>query len=87
VFPIDVLPSWLQPIGLALPVTYWLELIRRALMAAPYPTATLGAWSSQALAGALCVLTAAITLIATAWFRWCEHTARRQGLLDRSTGY
>jgi ABC-2 type transport system permease protein len=87
VFPIDVLPPWLQPIGLALPVTYWLELIRRALMATPYPTATLGAWSSLSLVGALCVLTAAITLIAAAWFRWCEHTARRRGLLDRSTGY
>jgi len=87
VFPIDVLPAWLQPIGLALPITYWLELIRRALMSTPYPTATLGAWSSLSLIGALCALTAAITLIATAWFRWCEHKARRQGLLDRSTGY
>jgi ABC-2 type transport system permease protein len=87
VFPIDVLPAWLQPIGLALPVTYWLELIRRALMSTPYPTATLGAWSSQSLIAALCVLTAAITVAATAWFRWCEHKARRQGLLDRTTGY
>ena len=87
VFPIDVLPVWLQPIGLALPITYWLELIRRALMSTPYPTATLGAWSSLSLIGALCALTAAITLAATAWFRWCEHKARRQGLLDRSTGY
>lgn len=87
VFPIDVLPAWLQPIGLALPITYWLELIRRALMSTPYPTATLGAWSSLSLIGALCGLTAAITLAATAWFRWCEHKARRQGLLDRSTGY
>lgn len=87
VFPIDVLPAWLQPIGFALPITYWLELIRRALMSTPYPTATLGAWSSESLIGALCVLTAATTLAATAWFRWCERKARRQGLLDRSTGY
>ena len=87
VFPIDVLPAWLQPVGLALPVTYWLELIRRALMSTPYPTATLGAWSSQALVGALCLLTAAIAVVATAWFRWCERKARRQGLLDRSTSY
>ena len=87
VFPIDVLPAWLQPIGLALPITYWLELMRRALTSTPYPTATLGAWSSQSLIAALCVLTAATTLVATAWFRWCERKARRQGLLDRSTGY
>ena len=87
VFPIDVLPQWLRPIGLALPVTYWLELIRRALMSSPYPTATFGAWTDRSLIGALCVLTAVITLAVIAWFRWCENTARRRGLLDRTTGY
>ena len=33
------------------------------------------------------LLTVAITLVATAFFSWCEHKARRQGLLDRSTAY
>ena len=56
-------------------------------MTTPYPTATLGAWSSPPLIGALCLLTVAITLVATAFFSWCEHKARRQGLLDRSTAY
>ena len=31
VFPLDVLPAWLRPIGYAMPVTYWLELLRRSL--------------------------------------------------------
>jgi ABC-2 type transport system permease protein len=87
VFPIDVLPGWLRPIGLALPISYWLELIRRALMSEPYRTATFSGWTNQSLIGALCLLTAAITLGVMAWFRWCERTARRRGLLDRTTGY
>src|SRR5262249_12342692 len=31
VFPLSVLPAWAQPLGLALPTTYWLEGMRRAL--------------------------------------------------------
>jgi ABC-2 type transport system permease protein len=41
IFPITVLPAWLQPIGYVLPMTYWLELLRRALLgpgAAAFPT-------------------------------------------------
>jgi ABC-2 type transport system permease protein len=32
VFPIDVLPEFLRPLGYALPSTYWLELSRRSLL-------------------------------------------------------
>ena len=32
VFPLGVLPKWVQPISLCLPTTYWLEGMRRALM-------------------------------------------------------
>ena len=32
VFPLDVLPAWLRPVGYLMPVTYWLELVRRALV-------------------------------------------------------
>ena len=41
VFPIDVLPSVLRPFGYLLPVSYWLELVRRALLgraASQYPS-------------------------------------------------
>src|SRR5437867_2290860 len=31
VFPLDVLPRWGQAVALALPFTYWLELLRRML--------------------------------------------------------
>ena len=32
VFPLDALPAWLRPVGYLMPVTYWLELVRRALV-------------------------------------------------------
>ncbi len=32
VYPITVLPQWGQTIGLAIPITYWLELMRRSLV-------------------------------------------------------
>src|SRR5262245_37892076 len=41
VFPVAALPSWLQPISLALPTTYWLEGMRRALTGPPAPGSAL----------------------------------------------
>ena len=41
VFPLEVLPAWLRPIGFAMPITYWLELMRRSLIgevAQAFPT-------------------------------------------------
>src|SRR4030095_10565262 len=32
IFPLEVLPTWLRPIGYAMPITYWLELMRRSLI-------------------------------------------------------
>jgi ABC-2 type transport system permease protein len=32
IFPLDVLPGYLQPVGWALPTTWWLEASRRALL-------------------------------------------------------
>ena len=31
IFPPNILPAWLQPISLSIPITYWLELMRRSL--------------------------------------------------------
>src|SRR6266568_4558207 len=32
IFPISILPGWLEKVALVMPLTYWLELIRRALL-------------------------------------------------------
>jgi len=88
VFPLDALPWWLQPVGYVMPVTYWLELLRRALVgrvAQQYPS--LAGFDDGALLALLVVMTAALGVIATVTFRRCDHIARERGLIDRTTNY
>jgi ABC-2 type transport system permease protein len=86
VFPIEVLPRWAQGLSLALPFTYWLELIRRLLTGHPY-AAPLRGLGDVALIGILAVSTVGLGAAALAWFAWCEHTARARGLIDWKTNY
>ncbi len=86
VFPLEVLPAWLRPIGFALPVTYWLELMRRALVG-PGGFQTLAGFSDWQLLAMLTALTGVLAVPVRVSFRWCEHQARERGLIDRTTGY
>lgn len=88
VFPLDVLPAWLRPLGYALPVTYWLELLRRSLVgsvAQAFPT--LAGFSNLQLLGILAGLTALVGVSAVFVFRWCDWQARERGYIDRMTNY
>ncbi len=86
IFPLSVLPDWLRPIGFALPITYWLELIRRALLgsaAAAFPT--LAGLSNQELVAILAGMTLVYGAGSVVFFHWAEHRARAVGLLDAET--
>lgn len=88
IFPLEVLPAWLRPVGYALPVTYWLELSRRALVgevAQAFPT--LSHFSNAELLLMLFVLTILTGVVALAVFRFCDRLARERGLIDRTTNY
>ena len=88
IFPLDVLPDWLQPIGFAMPLTYWLELLRRALVgnvAEAFPT--LSNLSNAQLFGILTGLTIGFGIFSILIFRWCDHQARERGLIDMVTNY
>ena len=88
IFPLEVLPAWLRPVGFAMPVTYWLELIRRALVgsvAQAFPT--LSGFSSLQLLGILVGLTAVFGVGSVFAFRWCEKQAREKGMIDMVTNY
>jgi ABC-2 type transport system permease protein len=83
IFPLSVLPDWLRPIGYGMPITYWLELLRRALLgsgAAAFPT--LAGYSDAQLFAVLAGMTALYGVIAVAFFGWAENRARKLGLLD-----
>jgi ABC-2 type transport system permease protein len=86
IFPIAILPAWLEKIALAMPLTYWLELIRRALLGeslgAPFPIA-----GTTTIVGLLALTTATTIVVCMVVFRISEHIARERGQIDRTTGY
>jgi ABC-2 type transport system permease protein len=88
IFPLEVLPVWLRPLGFAMPLTYWLELLRRAMVgriAETFPT--LVHLSNVELIAILIGMTAAFGFLAIAVYRWGEHRARERGLIDMVTNY
>ena len=97
VFPLSVLPAIAQVIGLLVPLTWWMEGVRRALI--PDAATSIGGpgsvWSEATgmvapdtawVLGALLVTTALSTLLAVVCYRWSEHRARERGAFDQTTG-
>jgi ABC-2 type transport system permease protein len=88
VFPLKVLPEWIQTIALSLPTTYWLEGMRRALMG-PMPErlrGPLSAWSNEGLALMLLATTAGLVVVAQLFWQWSERRAWRNGKLEENAG-
>jgi len=88
IFPITILPTILQPIGFIMPMTYWLELIRRSLLgsgAAAFPT--LAGFSDIQLFGILSLITLAFGLIASFAFRFFDKVARDNGMIDAQSNF
>ncbi|MBC8332992.1 MAG: ABC transporter permease [Anaerolineae bacterium] len=88
IFPLDVLPAFLRPIGFIMPITYWLELLRRSLVgsvAQAFPT--LAGFSNAQLLYILIGLTVAFGVLSAVVFHWCEFRARERGMLDMVTNY
>ncbi|MDZ4158554.1 MAG: ABC transporter permease [Anaerolineaceae bacterium] len=88
IFPLEVLPRFLRPIGYFIPISYWLELLRRALVgsvAAAFPTFT--ALSDLNLLFILVGLSLLFGSLSLWVFRFCERLARERGLIDYVTNY
>jgi ABC-2 type transport system permease protein len=97
VFPLTVLPTPLQAVGLATPLTWWIEGFRQAVFPAG-PSSVGGAGSlwrtvtgtlapePAIVIGALLATGALVTLAATRLFRVSERRAKERGLLDQTTG-
>lgn len=88
VFPLEVLPSWLRPVGFIMPITYWLELIRRSLLGeSTIAFPTLASFSNFELLGILLGLSALFGTTAMLSFKLCDSLARERGLIDHTTNY
>lgn len=89
VFPLTVLPGWGQAIGMTIPITYWLELVRRSL----YPGGSieaisgLGEFSAPVILLFLTVSTLVFLGLSIAIFRYADKVARQKGKIDMTTSY
>ena len=97
VFPLSALPLAIQALGLANPLTWWMEGTRLALF--PTGTSAIGGAGSlftertgslapdgPTIVLALLVTGAVATLASAVIFRWSEHRAKDRGLIDQTTG-
>ena len=87
VFPVSILPSWGGSFAKILPITYWLELIRRSLDLGVGMDSTLAGCSTNYCIIILCISTLVFTFLALAIFKAGNTVARRKGLIDMTTAY
>jgi ABC-2 type transport system permease protein len=87
-FPPDILPAGLREISLALPVTYWLEGMRRALAGGVLAvdgrpvSPLLARWDNPQLLGILALSAAVSAAASFLFYRWVEHAAKERGMID-----
>ena len=91
IFPITILPTWAQSISKILPVTYWMEVMRRGLE--PGVITDLGSTTGMDgmdnwfLMLVLILSTIAFLFISVGIFRFADKAARRKGKIDWTTAY
>ena len=85
VFPLDTLPAWLAATGRVIPISYWLEAFRRALLG--HGTEAFASLSDGVLLAVIAGSTAVLAVLAVLGFRLAERRARAKGLLDMQTMY
>jgi ABC-2 type transport system permease protein len=101
-FPVDVLPPVVREISLGVPITYWLEGMRRALNGGVLTVTTkatdgtstvapispaLASLDNWQLLAILAVSALVSVIVAVVFFRWVENQAKERGMIDRLTGY
>jgi ABC-2 type transport system permease protein len=91
IFPITILPGWAQSISKLLPVTYWMEGVRRGLepgvITALGPTTGLQGFSDLQLLLILVLTAVAFLFISLGIFRYADKVARRKGKIDWTSAY
>lgn len=86
IFPLAVLPGWLQGVAVTLPPTLWLEAVRRSLLGLA-GAGPLAGWSDGALQVALAGASALLLVVGWSVFRCADRRARQRGRYDLTTGF
>jgi ABC-2 type transport system permease protein len=85
IFPISILPGWGQSIALALPTTYWLELVRRSMIGFGDPVMV--SMDTSYILIILIISTILFLFFSILIFKLGEHIAKKKGMLDMNTAY
>lgn len=83
-FPIDLLPRGLQELSLAIPLTWWYEMMRRLLLGHGASQRLFGL-SDGAVLGIFAAVTVAWVVLSRFGYDALERRARRLGRLDQTT--
>jgi ABC-2 type transport system permease protein len=86
IFQIDLLPLWLQYISRALPLTYWLELLRRSILGKSLSN-TLAKYSDIQLLLIMLLTTVLLALFSNYIYKSVEYIARKKGKIDQVINY
>jgi ABC-2 type transport system permease protein len=91
-FPLTVLPGWLQGVGKAIPLTYWFDLSRRLLLSPAdqtvlTPMTGLGGFSDLTILAFLAISSLVFFLLSLGVFKLGEYLARKAGKIDMTTSY
>jgi ABC-2 type transport system permease protein len=86
IFPVTVLPAALQDVAKGIPLTWWLEAMRRGLLGSNVARSFPWASDGQVIL-MLTIITAAWVVAALFIFSYAERRARMLGILDRESGF
>lgn len=87
IFPLSVLPDWGQTVGRFIPLTYWFEGLRRAVLQVPVGDEYLLSLGDGILFLILAGSTVGFFLLSLAVFHFAEYMARKKGKIDMTTAY
>lgn len=85
-YPLTTLPEWLRKISYLLPVTYWLEAMRRLMLKSSVAS---GVESYSLPFLVLVVVLSSFLALALSYFlfSWLNWLARKKGVIDLTTAY
>ena len=89
-YPLSILPVFLQDVGKAIPLTYWFDLSRRRLLPASLmsgvPTGLSG-FDNLTILGFLALSSVVFFGLSLGVFKLGEYLARKAGKIDMTTSY
>ncbi|MCU0859543.1 MAG: ABC transporter permease [Thermoplasmata archaeon] len=95
-FPLTILPSWMHPFSKVLPMTYWMEAVRRGLMPETmseldssygYDVTGLASYDNMFVSAVLLLSVAVFFVFSFGLFRYADIVARRKGKIDWTSAY